>query len=699
MTENLPRVLQNIFGENAMQGNKIAQFGSVIAGAPLYTGDIEEIQALQYWQNGWVGATFSDKRYPTSEETTGINKVITQQLKYLFQKGIPEWHIDEVYYKNSYCQVNGAVFLSLTDDNIGHNPVGDSVNWIEALKAKEQDLSISNALSTGEVKNESKLYEQILRRAHSTFDLSKFSVVGSPTISDDGILTNTSNLNCVLVNNIDLRTANIWEIDLLINIQDTDLSNNICLVFNTDNCLVFQISTDLKISSFINVGIKNINFSSNTNIIQQGSNKVKLKYDSSSGYNIFVNDIKVASDTTTSKTIANGSFYIGGGYNTLFMNEPNSIDLKSIAIWADGVPVFNGSQTGIDTIKPDDYEVVGEPTITDDGIASGFSESNYPDLIYNVDSLPSSWGCTCKCITSSLPQINSQRLINVKDSIDSNILLRININSNTNSFIITYRNLTNSYINVTYKIQPNTQYTVSIKVNGSNLTVTINDEIIVDTTNLNSSSNIQYITFGQMINGEQYWGGALDLNATKVYINGDLVYQPCLKIPYTLSKTGSKIVDAAYRDRVQDLYNQTGEALFYTLDEGNQNFTLPMDDIYGMITKNGELAEHANLATQKAYIVETYTNGRDGYIVYSNKLCQQWGYTTFNAGGTTVNYYKKFRDTNYTLLCQINPGPGVHYGQTICVTAYNSSSFTANGGNTSSLQNKNGWWQATGYIK
>lgn len=130
MTENLPRVLQNIFGENAMQGNKIAQFGSVIAGAPLYTGDIEEIQALQYWQNGWVGATISDKRYPTSEETTGINKVVTQQLKYLFQKGIPEWLDTEDYYENSFCQRQGVVYKSVTDNNINNDPLTDSgANW------------------------------------------------------------------------------------------------------------------------------------------------------------------------------------------------------------------------------------------------------------------------------------------------------------------------------------------------------------------------------------------------------------------------------------------------------------------------------------------------------------------------------------------------------------------------------------------
>ena len=62
-----------------------------------------------------------------------------------------------------------------------------------------------------------------------------------------------------------------------------------------------------------------------------------------------------------------------------------------------------------------------------------------------------------------------------------------------------------------------------------------------------------------------------------VEIGGETV-----EIPYTLSKTGSKIVDVAYRNKVQALYNQEGKADYYTIDETNQNFTLPMGEIYGM---------------------------------------------------------------------------------------------------------------------
>ena len=74
-----------------------------------------------------------------------------------------------------------------------------------------------------------------------------------------------------------------------------------------------------------------------------------------------------------------------------------------------------------------------------------------------------------------------------------------------------------------------------------------------------------------------------DLNSFKIYVDNNLVYQPCLKIPYTQSKTGSKIVDVAYRDRVEDCYNQYGTGNYYLFSSATEQFALPMPDLYGLI--------------------------------------------------------------------------------------------------------------------
>lgn len=54
-------------------------------------------------------------------------------------------------------------------------------------------------------------------------------------------------------------------------------------------------------------------------------------------------------------------------------------------------------------------------------------------------------------------------------------------------------------------------------------------------------------------------------------------------IPYTLSKTGSKIVDSTYRTQVNAVYNEYGYAPYYTLSD--TDFTLPMGEVYGMIER------------------------------------------------------------------------------------------------------------------
>ncbi len=73
------------------------------------------------------------------------------------------------------------------------------------------------------------------------------------------------------------------------------------------------------------------------------------------------------------------------------------------------------------------------------------------------------------------------------------------------------------------------------------------------------------------------------LTKLAVKIDNRYIWIPDLRIPYTQSKTGSKIVEAKFRDRVRALYIKSGSALYYTLDDKNKNFTLPMGEVYGML--------------------------------------------------------------------------------------------------------------------
>lgn len=79
----------------------------------------------------------------------------------------------------------------------------------------------------------------------------------------------------------------------------------------------------------------------------------------------------------------------------------------------------------------------------------------------------------------------------------------------------------------------------------------------------------------------------IDLAKSYLKIRSEIV-RPLFQIPYTLTKTGSKIVDVSNRELVQEIYNKNGCANYYTIDEVNHNFTLPMGEIYGTINKTIE---------------------------------------------------------------------------------------------------------------
>lgn len=122
----LNRIKQEIFASQA-GSREITAFGTAKNDNPTYTTDVAEIQNINYLY-GWSTAILPDKA-PYEEDTNALFYAITRQLAYLFQVGMPEWNAEAEYYTNSFCQVNGVWYQSLTDNNIGNNPTTDNINW------------------------------------------------------------------------------------------------------------------------------------------------------------------------------------------------------------------------------------------------------------------------------------------------------------------------------------------------------------------------------------------------------------------------------------------------------------------------------------------------------------------------------------------------------------------------------------------
>ena len=129
----LSRITQKIFG--SANTTSIGVFGSLAAGTPTVSTDIATIQGGTAWNEGWDSATVTGLNLPAYPEMTGVDKVVTQQIAYLFQEGIPEWDSGPTYYLTGCYIVKKTgttqLYKTLIDNNIGNalpSGVSDS-NW------------------------------------------------------------------------------------------------------------------------------------------------------------------------------------------------------------------------------------------------------------------------------------------------------------------------------------------------------------------------------------------------------------------------------------------------------------------------------------------------------------------------------------------------------------------------------------------
>ena len=691
VNERIPRVTGKIFASNAAEGD-IGQFGSALTGTKVATDDISIIQALPAYEEGWRGAVVSGRNYPTLQEMNGLQKTLSQQINYLLQNGMAEWDAGTTYFTDQFCRVGSMFYVSLEDNNLGNNPTtttgfwkiwnpaegvyanNDLSNLSEAGEAHFANPDLSNlsapgldkinqskALETGSVSSDADVYADIQKYAHSTFDLSKFEVVGSPNITDDGIASGFESSNYIKCGGfsfskmlsfkgVKFRTGDVS------GSTRRDIIDAVCINFNM---FVLRVEDgELKLVSSTGDTKSIVSVKNNTNYI------VDLDFDLEQGecaVTVIENDTTVTTKTLeftfTGRTLS--YFVIGCRYTGGILNSfDGSIDLKSIAIWADGVPVFSGNKTGLDIIKPDNYEVVGTPTITDDGIASGLSNSN------SIKMPNQNWG-TENCIEYEFT-VTQDMLDNLASSRDPWILWSIDKGyfisqyySARSGFANYYKLSDGSLVNIMTSIGEPLKLGDSVKVinkviQGEQLylKVTVNKQDYLNTKSI--SDNITWINNDIHIAGYQTYPyyGSINLNSVKFYADNNLIYQPCLKIPYTESKTGSKIVDAAYRDRVQDMYEQFGYAPYYTIDEENQNFTLPMGEIYGMIErKNDELNNPFSLFDYKYadapiynmswlqangnwYAKSVYISAYEALVVENNSDITAGTTTTLPSGGS-----------------------------------------------------------------
>lgn len=112
------------------------------------------------------------------------------------------------------------------------------------------------------------------------------------------------------------------------------------------------------------------------------------------------------------------------------------------------------------------------------------------------------------------------------------------------------------------------------------------------------------------------------------------------------------------------------------------------------------LTQQLNEVKSVRYVVETYQNGADWYVIYSDNWCEMGGHVgTASANNYTVTFHKEFRDTNISVLVTDGVGTTTStdtagVGEAVMVSNLTTTSFRI----TIATNRQNSCWEAKGYL-
>jgi hypothetical protein len=123
----ITRKTQKVFGGSLTATNNIAKFGSLKIGAAAYSLDPDDIQTSEY-DNG-LAASLINNNAPTLQDLNSLFFLLSRQIAYQMQTGVPEYDAGTTYYIGSLVNDgNGVIYKSLTDANVG-NALSDATKW------------------------------------------------------------------------------------------------------------------------------------------------------------------------------------------------------------------------------------------------------------------------------------------------------------------------------------------------------------------------------------------------------------------------------------------------------------------------------------------------------------------------------------------------------------------------------------------
>ena len=393
----------------------------------------------------------------------------------------------------------------------------------------------------------------------NVFDISKFTIVGTPTITGDGILQNYGNsTNYITIDtssfNSDLETkilklkyrAKLWsntdqktiEIGNDFGTTGLNIGNG-----NANGSLYIQIVNETSQAMSISGTDLNNHLGElyNAEFISNGTNySFKITFDDGAVFEV--------SSAVTTPLVLPSVLNVGKINNYL----AGQIEIREFLITVDGVEVFNPTASLLNTctyseyasdittygqcgkfaVKPLAFDsskitTVGTPTIADDGVVSDFSTSNYVKTSINIDG----------SITKIREKFHISTFENttISELYRSNcFVLMIGTGNNYNLRARVGNAVENNWLMVNYTMLPNKDYIGECIINKTTKLATLNlydenNNLLSSYTNttpfvsitLTDEDNTVTIGYG---NNRAFTNGSIDLKYFSITVDGKEVY-------------------------------------------------------------------------------------------------------------------------------------------------------------------------------
>lgn len=644
----IQRKTQKIFC-NSADSDQLAVFGSMSTGTPVYSSDIEELQSNEAFDLGWDAATLEDKA-PFMEEMNGVQYGLTYQLAYNFQEGIPEYDAETTYYIGSIVKVlednKPILYTSLTDENLGNNPITDATNW-ERLSFGGGGLEIGDIGFTQMAIDETKG----LRRK-----LNGQLIIQDQYIQFTNIIKNSVALNPDLA-----CTESEWQTAL------TMSANGVCYKFVIDDNAgtirlpKYPTYLDLSINGAKTVSVKGngkaLGLTNGNGLtgafVSRSNDAIMCAY--TNGYN-----------TTAGTNVSSAKMYNGSGSGTQTIGVTTDSSASGIT----------GSVTiSSEKIKGTYFIQVATGSETEDNIINEielnnpFSLLDYKYSEYELNNL--SW-------LRSNGQWNSN---DVYPAVYE-LLLKIYNGTETKAGV-SVKLSTGSYTDYDFVLNTAEEtFRLPIKVKLASGKAVVGNGMTLGLTNGSANTGM--------------YGGAngiLDVDASA----------------YGKSVGTSAGTNFNYNNKTLGITTDTTKSGIETSDDGLYLYFYVGETVQNANLINAgrieeKLVEKLDRSVVKAYITQTYVSGTSWYRVYSDGWIEQGGLVSIPEFTTntsrTVTLLKKFSNTNYTVLSQLIQGStnwALVQGSSIVKQTgqFTLGLFTSGGANAIASHSRS--WYACGY--